>query len=133
MLKGRFPQEGVHWIGHISGEAKWQALAAAEAMVLISHQENFGIVVAEALSVGTPVLISDKVNIWREVATGQAGLVAPDTIDGARRLLDDWMQADEESKGAYPQACQSTFAAHFDIKRSTQNILDCIKGHSKAH
>ena len=37
------------------------ALRAAEALVLPSHQENFGMVVAEALACGTPALLSKRV------------------------------------------------------------------------
>ena len=39
-------------------------------------RENFGIVVAEAMAAGRPVLISNKVNIWREVETCGGGLIA---------------------------------------------------------
>ena len=57
----------------LSGALKWGALRAAEVFVLPSHQENFGIAVAEALSVGLPALISNKVNIWRELESDRAG------------------------------------------------------------
>lgn len=53
---------------------KWGAFGAADVFVLPSHQENFGIAVAEALACGTPVLISNKVNIWREIQAGGGGL-----------------------------------------------------------
>ena len=79
--------ERVLWTGMIEGDCKWGALRAAEALILPSHQENFGIVVAEALAVGTPVLISNKVNLWREVEEDGAGVVASDDLDGTRRLL----------------------------------------------
>ena len=39
----------VSWLGMVTGDDKWSALYAAEALVLPSHQESFGIVVAEAL------------------------------------------------------------------------------------
>ena len=42
----------------LSGNPKWGAFAAAEAFILPSHQENFGIAVVEALACGIPVLIS---------------------------------------------------------------------------
>ncbi len=59
----------------LTGDLKWGALHAAEVFVLPSHQENFGIAVVEALACGKPVLISDKVNIWREIAADGAGSV----------------------------------------------------------
>ena len=66
---------------------KWGALRAAEVFLLPSHQENFGIAVAEALAAGVPVLISNKVNIWREIEADKAGIVAEDTLGGACGML----------------------------------------------
>ena len=43
------------WLGMLQGEAKWSAFRAAEVFCLPSHQENFGIVVVEALACGKPV------------------------------------------------------------------------------
>jgi glycosyltransferase involved in cell wall biosynthesis len=78
----------VHWTGMLTGDPKWGALYGAEAFLLPSHQENFGIAVADALSCGTIPLISDKVNIARDVEADGAALVEPDTLDGTRRLLE---------------------------------------------
>jgi glycosyltransferase involved in cell wall biosynthesis len=43
----------ISWPGPLEGELKWGAFGAAEAFVLCSHQENFGIAVAEALGCGS--------------------------------------------------------------------------------
>ena len=72
----------IHWPGMITGDAKWGAFYGAEAFILPSHQENFGIAVAEAMACGTPVLLSDKVNIAEEIANDGAGFMEPDTPDG---------------------------------------------------
>ena len=77
----------ITWTGMLHGELKAGALRAAEAFVLPSHQENFGIAVAEALSCQLPVLISNKVNIWREIAADQDSIVADDTLPGTESLL----------------------------------------------
>jgi glycosyltransferase involved in cell wall biosynthesis len=65
----------------------------AEVFALPSYTENFGLVVAEAMASGVPVVISDRVNIWREVSEAGAGLVVPcdakATAQALRRLLDD--------------------------------------------
>jgi hypothetical protein len=71
----------------LSGAAKWGALYGCEAFVLPSHQENFGIAVVEALACGKPVLISDQVNIWREIVEDGAGLVEGDAEEGVEKLL----------------------------------------------
>jgi len=57
----------VHWPGMLKGALKWGAFYACEAFILPSHQENFGIAVAEALACGKPVLLSDQVNIAPDI------------------------------------------------------------------
>ncbi len=57
----------ITWTGMLLGDLKWGAYHCADAFILTSHSENFGIVVAEALSCHLPVLISNKINIWREM------------------------------------------------------------------
>jgi hypothetical protein len=54
----------ITWTGMISGSLKWGALTASEVFVLPSHQENSGIVVAEALACKLLVIISNK---WSEL------------------------------------------------------------------
>ena len=80
----------ITWTGMIGGALKWGALTAAEVFVLPSHQENFGIVVAEALACRLPVIISDKVNIWREINRHRAGLICNDNVESTRNALDQW-------------------------------------------
>ena len=128
-IQTNYDQSGIHWIGTLSGIDKWTALAASEAMTLVSHQENFGIVVAEALAVGTPTLISDKVNIWREISNGGAGLAQADTLDGAEALLNTWNSLSEEQRSAMSRAALDVFKTHFDIRESTKRLVDTIQTH----
>ena len=86
-LSGTLP---ITFAGMLSGNLKWGALRAADAFVLPSHQENFGIAIAEALACGTPVLISNKVNIWREVVEDGGGFAEEDDLAGTTRLLERW-------------------------------------------
>lgn len=122
-IRDNFPADGIHWAGTIEGASKWRTLAGAEALVLPSHQENFGLVVAEALAVGTPVLLSDKVNIWREVTEGGAGRAAPDTPGGARRLLEEWLALSPDEQSAMREAARDVFARHFEIRRATERLV----------
>ncbi|HTV07382.1 MAG TPA: glycosyltransferase, partial [Acidobacteriaceae bacterium] len=84
----------VYWPGMLVGDAKWGAMYASEAFILPSHQENFGISVAEALACGRAVLISDKINIYAEIEKDGAALVEEDTMNGTERLLRRWLALD---------------------------------------
>jgi glycosyltransferase involved in cell wall biosynthesis len=94
--------------------------------VLPSHQENFGIAVAEALGCGLPVLISDKVNIWREVAAAGAGAVAPDSVEGTTRLLTDWLALSAAQRQTMAQNARRLFDQRYTVNAMAQDLLDVI-------
>jgi glycosyltransferase involved in cell wall biosynthesis len=118
----------ISWPGPLEGELKWGAFGAAEAFVLCSHQENFGIAVAEALGCGVPVLISDKVNIWREIAEREAGFIAPDTLDGARQLLLRWADTSNIDRSRMRRNARATFVEYFEITRTAHAFLGVVEG-----
>jgi glycosyltransferase involved in cell wall biosynthesis len=105
----------VHWTGSLEGDLKWGALRAAQAFVLPSHQENFGIAVAESLAAGRPVLISDQVNIWKAIQDAGVGLVEPDTLDGTVQLLRRWFALTEMERVAMANRARPTFQRQFSI------------------
>jgi glycosyltransferase involved in cell wall biosynthesis len=123
--------DSVLFPGMLTGDIKWGALAAAEAFVLPSHQENFGIAVAEALACGTPVLISNKINIWREIEADGAGLVENDDLDGTSRLLTRWLATGGPARTAMSEKARNCFANRFEIERATDSLLAVLGAHAK--
>jgi len=117
----------VHFPGMLDGDVKIGAFRAAEAFVLTSHQENFGVVVAEAMACGTPVLISDKVNIWREVVADGAGLVAPDTVEGATDLLARFVAMRASERRAMGERARSSFVSRFDVESVARTLMKLIE------
>jgi glycosyltransferase involved in cell wall biosynthesis len=113
--------------GMISGDEKWGALQAAEFFFLPSHQENFGMVVAEALACGVPVLISDKINIWREVTEAQAGLVAPDTLAGAISLLQTWRAMTNTQQANMRAKTLVCFEEKFEIRQAASQLVETLR------
>jgi glycosyltransferase involved in cell wall biosynthesis len=116
----------VTWTGMLTGDDKWSAFAAAEVFVLPSHQENFGIVVAEALACSLPVLISTEVNIWREIEGDGAGIVRQDSLEGTVQLLDTWLQLGEADKAKMRQNAKRCFDARFDLHTSARRLIDVL-------
>lgn len=109
--------------GMLSGDAKWGAFYGCEAFILPSHQENFGIAIVEALACGRPVLISNKVNIWREVKTGDGGIIAEDNLDGTLALLEQWLNLPNERKVLMGQSARATFVKNFNIHVSSLKLM----------
>lgn len=78
--------------GMVSGETKLSLYQAADIFVLPTSQENFGYVLIEALTCGTPVVTTKGVDIWQELQDAGAVIVEPDAGDIAaavRSLLVD--------------------------------------------
>ena len=116
----------VSFAGIAEGRGKWRELAAAEVLVLPSHQENFGIVVAEALACGVPVLLSDKVNTAPAVAEYGAGLVAGDTVEGTLDLLDSWSRMSCDEKAATRSRARLLFVTQFAIQSARKRFLEVV-------
>ena len=116
----------VIWAGPLYGELKWAAIRNADAYVLPSHQENFGISVVEALACGTPVLITNKVNIWREIVADGGGLTENDDLEGASRLLELWAGMSLEERAAMGERARQCFLNHFNIRAVGKNFFNLL-------
>jgi glycosyltransferase involved in cell wall biosynthesis len=129
-LKARAQALGVAnritWSGMLQGRAKWGAFYSSEVFMLPSHQENFGIAVAEALGCGLPTLISDKVNIWREVHAARAGLVAEDSQAGTLKNLRAWLALQPEDRAAMGQRACALFADRFSVDRMATTLIEVV-------
>uniref|UniRef100_A0A7V4LCQ9 Glycosyltransferase n=1 Tax=Desulfobacca acetoxidans TaxID=60893 RepID=A0A7V4LCQ9_9BACT len=108
-----------HWAG---------GFGAAEVFILPSHQENFGIAVAEALACGVPVLISNKVNIWREIQADGAGLVDDDGLEGTERLIRRWFETPKTKKNRMRANAGRCFDARFEIRRAAESLASTLEG-----
>ncbi len=117
----------IHWPGMITGDAKWGAFYAAEAFILPSHQENFGIAVAEAMACGTPVLLSDKVNIAEEIAADGAGLMELDTPEGTLRLLRRWIAMPPHERSRMAEQALRSFRLRYDSQQTARTIIQIFE------
>jgi glycosyltransferase involved in cell wall biosynthesis len=120
----------ISWPGMLSGDLKWGAFHACEVFCLPSHQENFGIAVVEAMACSRPVLISDKVNIWREIDADHAGFVESDTLEGTTALLRRWLAATPAELDAMRAAALRSFEQRFRMEQVASTLVDIIRTHA---
>jgi glycosyltransferase involved in cell wall biosynthesis len=122
----------ISFSGMLTGDLKWGAFDACEVFVLPSHQENFGIVVAEALASAKPVLTTYQVNIWREIQDAGAGFIDEDSLVGTERLLARWLALSSEAREAMKTKAANCFEANFEIGTVADRLVaaldDVVKG-----
>jgi len=82
--------DSVRCTGFLDRAQMKQVLAAADFWILPSYSENFGVAVVEAMAARLPVLVTDRVNIWRHIQASRAGVVTraetASVLDGMHRL-----------------------------------------------
>ncbi|GAB2694160.1 glycosyltransferase [Aliiglaciecola aliphaticivorans] len=119
-------EKRISWLGMLDADVKWGAFYACEAFVLPSHQENFGIVVSEALSTGTPTLITKKVNIWTEVVEANAGFAGADSVSGVKSTLNSWWSLDSDSKLEMKQNALNCYRQNFSMEAAVDDLENCL-------
>lgn len=71
----------VHFVPPVYGNSKYEYYAAADAFISLSHRENFGYVVAEAMSAGIPLILSPGNDLSKEIELEDCAWLLPDTED----------------------------------------------------
>lgn len=120
----------ITWPGLLTGALKWGAFRSAELFCLPSHQENFGVAVAEALACGLPVSISEHVNIAADVSSAGAGIVHTDTTDGTTHALRKWLHMPSNIRAEMGTRARQLFAHRFDSASVVRNLIPVITSHN---
>ncbi len=82
-------RDRIHFLGPVSDEHKWALYENALMFVLPSYSENFGNVVAEAMAMGCPVIVTPEVGLANLVKESGSGVVT----DGGPRPLADTIRS----------------------------------------
>jgi glycosyltransferase involved in cell wall biosynthesis len=118
----------VTWTGSLPVDMKWSAFRTADAFVLPSFQENFGIAVVEALACGTPVLISRGVDIWSEILAEEAGLVGEVGIAGTVDLVERWSLLSADDRNTLRSNAANCYTRRFRPEAATSRLVDVLRG-----
>jgi glycosyltransferase involved in cell wall biosynthesis len=104
----------VTWTGALDPDERWGFFRAAEALVLPSHCESTGYVAIEALACGTPVLVSNQVNIHRSLLEDHCAIVNEDTVDGTTRSFREWLSMSEGAKLEMRKNARRCFLSRYE-------------------
>jgi glycosyltransferase involved in cell wall biosynthesis len=116
----------IYWLGCLVDDLKWGAYLAAQLFCLPSHQENFGVVVAEAMSCGLPVCIAETVNISNDVASSGGAIVHNDDLCSLIRALGYWLNTSQPQKSIMSKNSREFFLSNYDIKVASDALLAAI-------
>jgi glycosyltransferase involved in cell wall biosynthesis len=109
--------------GMVLGPERLAVLRDAGLFVLPSYSENFGLAVIEAMAAGLPVIISHRVNLWREVKDAGAGRVIPcDPAALADQIMD--LLDHPEAAAALAHNGRSLVEASFQWPRIAQRLAE---------
>ncbi|MFV5693062.1 glycosyltransferase [Flavobacterium sp. LT1R49] len=115
--------QNVHFVGAKYGEAKWNFLRSADVMVLPTHSENFGIVVAEALAVGVPV-ITTQGTPWEDLEIHQCGWWINLSVSNLEKTIVKVTHTSPEVLKTMGNHGRSLVSEKYEIKAVTNKIID---------
>lgn len=127
-------QSSVSICGGNHSDEKWHLLKRADLVVLPSFSENFGIVVAEALGMGTPVITTTGTP-WHQIPEKRCGWYVEPTVDGLIEALHSAMKcsrAELNAMGAKGRRWVRESCAWADIGRNMLSGYRWILGKSHA-
>ena len=87
-ITDRIIMNKITWAGFYNDD-KFDLLRVHDLLVLPSHDENFGNVVIESLSVGTPVLISQNVGLADYVKQNKLGFICDTNADSVSGVINN--------------------------------------------
>jgi glycosyltransferase involved in cell wall biosynthesis len=115
--------KNVHFVGAKYGESKWDFLRSADVMVLPTHSENFGIVVAEALSIGVPV-ITTQGTPWNDLETYRCGWWIDLSVANLEIAIANVTQASTDVLETMGNNGRKLVADKYEIKSVTSKVVE---------
>ncbi|WBB81585.1 glycosyltransferase [Micromonospora sp. WMMD882] len=121
------PHVRATWHGPLLPDQVAGAFARSHAFVLPTRGENFGHVIGESLSVGCPVICSDRTP-WTELLRSGGGEVLPDvTVDAVRAAIQRVVDRSPAQRHAARVAAAAAYRAWHARAGDTRSLLDQVR------
>jgi glycosyltransferase involved in cell wall biosynthesis len=125
----------ITFVGFVTGIDKQLLLQGSNIFALLSYSENFGIVVAESLAAGLPVVITPGIQIAPDIQSAEAGLVVVGELKEVKKALRQLLLSSElcDQLGKNGQAlAQALYSWPIIAKKLIQFYADVIEKHNKS-
>lgn len=120
----------VHFLGFVTGKAKFECLAQMDALFVPSDMENFGMIIPEALIVGTPIMASLGTP-WESLNTMKCGWWRDNSPESIASVIDELYSLPDEERLMMGKRGReyilSTFAAD-KVARQMLSLYQWING-----
>ena len=110
----------------VEGEEKWRAMQEADLFILPSYSENFGIVVAEALATGTPVITTTGTP-WEGLRQHNCGWWVPANAEGLASALQDATSCPASGLVAMGERGRLLAERDYGWERVAKQMIDCYQ------
>ena len=117
----------VFWSKAIKDETKWGALYLSQGMVLCSNGENFGVSLVESLSLGKPVLTTNKVNIYNKIKKYKCGLISKNDSLSFSGILNQYFNFNKKTLKNYSKNSIKCFNKEFNLENNINIFSDYLK------
>lgn len=115
--------KNVNFVGAKYGVDKWNFLLSADAMVLPTFSENFGIVVAEALVIGVPVITTTGTP-WQDLESYNCGWWIDLSVANLESTLEKVISTPTEILEVMGKQGQKLIMEKYDLKEVSKKIVD---------
>ena len=119
-------EQDFEFTGHLEGAELRLAYQTADCLILPSHTENFGMVVAEALAHGCPVIASQGTP-WRLLEDEGCGWWVPVSVEGIAAALGDLASLSSAELSAMGERGRAVVIEHFDWDRIARQFIACYR------
>ena len=124
------PGDDVEWLGTLDGPALRHEMQQAQALLLLSSIEGFGLPALESWFVGTPVCYSDAGSVG-EILRGVPGRCSGDDQEVFERALDEVLSLDAEQRESWSMRLRERYSLERFGERSAAQFCEWIKAPTK--
>ncbi len=125
-LTERLQLARVTFLGPRYGDDKWAEYAAADAYVLPSHSENFGMSVAEAMACGLPVITTTSTP-WVDLDSRRVGWSVTPDVNALTQALRSALSTPQGELIAIGQRGRKWMAEEFSWKKVAKDMIEVYR------